>query len=283
MSLRNDTVAIVGLGVMGLPIAQNLAKAGITTQGWNRSEAPRLEAAKSGITPIANPADIDASIVLVLLPDLPQLQPVLDAGLRAALKPGDILVVMSTVSPVGIIELGKDLSKDGIKLMDAPMSGGVEGAKAATLSLMVGGSPADFALVLPIFEKIGKTIKLMGGLGAGEIAKACNQIIVATTLTAVSEAVALAKRSGLDAGSRIIDVKRQKFIDEDYSPNGTCKNQLKDSNIILETAESTGTDLPVSIAVQKLYASINADGHGALDHSAIITEIEKRSKAKSGK
>jgi len=295
MSLRNDTVAIVGLGVMGLPIAQNLAKAGVTTQGWNRSEEPRSEAAKSGITPIAHPADIDASIVLVLLPDLPQLQPVLDAGLRAALKPGDILIVMSTVSPVGIIELGKDLAKDGIKLMDAPMSGGVEGAKAATLSLMVGGAPEDFALVLPTFEKIGKTIKLMGALGAGEIAKACNQIIVATTLTAVSESVALAKRSGLDldalfdilsggyAASRIIEVKRQKFIDEDYSPNGTCKNQLKDCNIILETAESTGTDLPVSIAVQKLYAAINADGHGALDHSAIITEIEKRSIAKSGK
>jgi 2-hydroxy-3-oxopropionate reductase len=291
MSLRNQTVAVVGLGIMGMPIAQNLARAGCEVQGWNRSPEPRDEAAKFGITPIANPGDINAAIVLVLLPDLPQLRSVLDAGLRTALKSGDILVVMSTVSPTELVALGKELSNDEVNLMDAPMSGGVEGAQEATLSLMIGGSSEDFALVLPTFKKIGQTIKLMGDLGAGQIAKACNQIIVATTLTAVSEAVALAKRSGLNldalfdilaggyASSRILDVKRQKLISEDYSPNGTCKNQLKDCNIILETAEATGTELPVSVVVQKLFAAMNEAGHGALDHSAIIMEIEKRSKS----
>ena len=290
MSLRNQNVAVIGLGAMGLPIAANLAKAGVSTQGWNRSEDPRLEAAKVGITAVADVSHIDAAIVLVLLPDLPQLKSVLDAGLKSALKSGDFLVIMSTVSPVAVKELASELVTSGIQVVDAPMSGGVEGAKAATLSLMVGATAEQFQALLPTFEKIGKTIKLMGPLGSGEVAKACNQIIVATTLTGISEAIALAKRSGLDlealfdilaggyAASRIIDVKRQKFVDEDYSSMGSAKNQLKDLNIILDAGQATGTALPISAEVKALFESLIADDKGDLDHSAIITEIEKRSK-----
>ena len=292
---RSDRVALIGLGAMGLPVAINLAKAGVDVQGWNRSEAARIEAAAQGVTAIADPALVDARIILVLLPDLPQLQSVLDAGLQNALKAGDILVVMSTVSPVGIKALAAQLAPLGISVLDAPVSGGVEGAKAATLSIMVGGSAEIFAEVEPTFKKIGKTIKLLGPLGSGAIAKAANQIIVAATITGISEAVTLARRSGVDiealfellsggyAASRIIDVKRKKYETQDYSSMGSAKNQLKDLNIINESAEDAGVDLPLSAKLKELFAEMIADGNGELDHSGIITLIEKLSDIKSGK
>ena len=292
---RSHRVALIGLGAMGLPVAINLAKAGVDVQGWNRSEAARIEAAAQGVTAIADPALVDARIILVLLPDLPQLQSVLDAGLQNALKAGDILVVMSTVSPVGIKALAAQLAPLGISVLDAPVSGGVEGAKAATLSIMVGGSAEIFNEVEPTFKKIGKTIKLLGPLGSGAIAKAANQIIVAATITGISEAVTLARRSGVDiealfellsggyAASRIIDVKRKKYETQDYSSMGSAKNQLKDLNIINESADDAGVDLPLSAKLKELFAEMIADGNGELDHSGIITLIEKLSDIKSGK
>jgi 2-hydroxy-3-oxopropionate reductase len=280
---------------MGLPVAINLAKAGVDVQGWNRSEAARIEAAAHGVTAVADASQIDAPIILVLLPDLPQLQSVLDSGLQSALKAGDTLVVMSTVSPVGIKALATQLAPLGINVIDAPVSGGVEGAKAATLSIMVGGSPEIFAQLEPTLKKIGKTIKLLGPLGSGAIAKAANQIIVAATITGISEAVTLARRSGVDiaalfellsggyAASRIIEVKREKYIAQDYSSMGSAKNQLKDLTIIQEAADAAGIDLPLSKELLGLFTQMIADGNGELDHSGIITLIEKLSDIKSGK
>lgn len=292
---RADRVALIGLGAMGLPVAINLAKAGVDVQGWNRSEAARIEAAAHGVTAVADASQIDASIILVLLPDLPQLQSVLDSGLQSALKAGDTLVVMSTVSPVGIKALATQLTPLGVNVIDAPVSGGVEGAKAATLSIMVGGSPEIFAQLEPTLKKIGKTIKLLGPLGSGAIAKAANQIIVAATITGISEAVTLARRSGVDiaalfellsggyAASRIIEVKREKYIAQDYSSMGSAKNQLKDLTIIQEAADAAGIDLPLSKELLGLFTQMIADGNGELDHSGIITLIEKLSDIKSGK
>jgi 2-hydroxy-3-oxopropionate reductase len=280
---------------MGLPVAINLAKAGVDVQGWNRSEAARIEAAAHGVTAVADASQIDASIILVLLPDLPQLQSVLDSGLQSALKAGDTLVVMSTVSPVGIKALATQVAPLGVNVIDAPVSGGVEGAKAATLSIMVGGSPEIFAQLEPTLKKIGKTIKLLGPLGSGAIAKAANQIIVAATITGISEAVTLARRSGVDiaalfellsggyAASRIIEVKREKYIAQDYSSMGSAKNQLKDLTIIQEAADAAGIDLPLSKELLGLFTQMIADGNGELDHSGIITLIEKLSDIKSGK
>lgn len=292
---RADRVALIGLGAMGLPVAINLAKAGVDVQGWNRSEAARIEAAAHGVTAVADASQIDAPIILVLLPDLPQLQSVLDSGLQGALKAGDTLVVMSTVSPVGIKALATQLAPLGVNVIDAPVSGGVEGAKAATLSIMVGGSPEIFAQLEPTLKKIGKTIKLLGPLGSGAIAKAANQIIVAATITGISEAVTLARRSGVDiaalfellsggyAASRIIEVKREKYIAQDYSSMGSAKNQLKDLTIIQEAADAAGIELPLSKELLGLFTQMIADGNGELDHSGIITLIEKLSDIKSGK
>ena len=179
-----------------------------------------------------------------------------------SLKPGDFLVVMGTVSPVAIKELGKKLSTFGVHLVDAPVSGGDVGAKNGTLSIMVGGSVDEFNTLKPIFEKIGSTVKHLGPLGAGEMAKACNQIVVAVTLSALAEAVTLGRKAGLDtktlldilagglANSQVLNVKREKIESGDFTPGGSADFQLKDIRFALEAGASTGTYLPTTETVK---------------------------------
>lgn len=290
MTLRNDRVAVVGLGAIGLPVAKNLAKAGVDVQVWNRSDAKAEAAVAAGATRITDLKDIDAAIVLTVLPDMPQVLDVLKNGLNDALKPGDILVIMGTVSPVAVPELGKELAARGVHLLDAPVSGGDVGAQNATLSIMVGGDADVLALVEPTFLKIGSTVRLLGPLGSGELAKACNQIVVAVTLTALAEAVTLARKAGLDtkvvldilagglANSQALTVKREKIESDDYRPGGSAVFQLKDLRFALEAGKSSGTALPVTEEVTKLFESLVAAGDGELDHSSIVREIERRSK-----
>ena len=289
MKLRNDRVAVVGLGAIGLPVAKNLAKAGVDVQVWNRSDAKAEAAVAAGATRISNLADIDAAIILTVLPDMPQVLELLKAGLNDALKPGDVLVIMGTVSPVAVPELGTELAARGVHLLDAPVSGGDVGAQNATLSIMVGGDADVLALVEPTFFKIGSTVRLLGPLGSGELAKACNQIVVAVTLTALAEAVTLARKAGLDtkvvldilagglANSQALTVKREKIESDDYRPGGSAVFQLKDLRFALEAGKNSGTALPVTEEVTKLFESLVAAGDGELDHSAIVREIERRS------
>lgn len=289
MTLRNNRVAVVGLGAIGLPVAKNLAKAGVDVQVWNRSDAKAEEAVAAGATRVTKLSDIDAAIVLTVLPDMPQVLDVLANGLRAALKPSDILVIMGTVSPVAVPALGKDLATSGIHLLDAPVSGGDVGAQNATLSIMVGGDADVLTLVEPTFLKIGSTVRHLGPLGSGELAKACNQIVVAVTLTALAEAVTLARNAGLDtkvvldilagglANSQALTVKREKIEADDYRPGGSAVFQLKDLRFALEAGKSSGTALPVTEEVTKLFESLVEAGDGELDHSAIVREIQRRS------
>jgi 2-hydroxy-3-oxopropionate reductase len=289
MSLRNQNVAVIGLGAIGLPVAKNLAKAGVSVQVWNRSDAKAEEAVAEGATRISNLSDIDASIVLTVLPDMPQVLEVLNNGLNHALKPGDVLVIMGTVSPVAVPELGKELAARGVHLLDAPVSGGDVGAQNATLSIMVGGDAAVLALVEPTFLKIGSTVRLLGPLGAGELAKACNQIVVAVTLSGLAEAVTLARKAGLDtkvvldilagglANSQALTVKREKIESDDYRPGGSAVFQLKDLRFALEAGKNSGAALPVTEEVTKLFEALVNAGDGELDHSGIIREIERRS------
>ena len=289
MSLRNQNVGVVGLGAIGLPVAKNLAKAGVNVQVWNRSDAKADEAVAAGATRVSNLSDIDASIVLTVLPDMPQVLEVLQNGLNDALKPGDVLVIMGTVSPVAVPELGKELAARGVHLLDAPVSGGDVGAQNATLSIMVGGDADVLALVESTFLKIGSTVRLLGPLGSGELAKACNQIVVAVTLTALAEAVTLARKAGLDtkvvldilagglANSQALTVKREKIESDDYRPGGSAVFQLKDLRFALEAGKNSGAALPVTEEVTKLFEALVAAGDGELDHSGIIREIERRS------
>lgn len=287
---RSERVAVVGLGAIGLPVAINLSQKKTFTQVWNRSDAAAERAAKAGAHRIEKLSDIDAALVLTVLPDMSQVITLLDDGLEAALKSGDIFVVMGTVSPIAMRELGARLEAKGVRVLDAPVSGGDIGAHNATLSIMVGGDPATLEEIRPIFEKIGSTVRHLGPLGAGQLAKACNQIVVATTLTALAEAVNLGRNAGLDdsvlldilagglANSQVLTVKREKIESGDFTPGGSAVFQLKDLKFALEAGIDTHTALPVTEKVAELYESLVAAGDGQLDHSAIVREIMRRSK-----
>jgi 2-hydroxy-3-oxopropionate reductase len=289
MTDRNSRVAIIGLGAMGLPIAINMAQAGVVTQGWNRSPEARAKAAAAGVAIVENLSGVDAKFIFTILPDLEQVEEVLAAGLRSALKPHDVLIVMGTVSPGGIKKLGAELAAQQIELLDAPVSGGIEGAAAATLSIMVGGKSEVLQEVMPFFEKIGKTVRLLGPLGSGEMAQACNQIIVAITLAGIAEAITLGRKAGLDtavlldllmggyANSTLLGAKRERIESKNYERGGSANYQLKDLRIALEAGLENGAALPVTTEVTKLFAALIAAGEGELDHSAIFKEIERRS------
>ena len=286
---RNDAVAVIGLGAIGLPVAINLAKTATPTQVWNRSDSPANKAVTAGATRLESLESIDAAIVLTVLPDMAQVISVLDSGLEKALQPGDILVVMGTVSPIAMRELGERLNAKNVHVLDAPVSGGDVGAQNASLSIMVGGEKEILERVRPVFEKIGSTIRFLGPLGSGQMAKACNQIVVATTLTALADAIKLGRNAGLDdsvlldilagglANSQVLTVKREKIESGDFTPGGSAVFQLKDLNFALEAGIDTHTALPVTEKVRELYESLVANGDGALDHSAIVREIARRS------
>jgi len=198
--------------------------------------------------------------------------------------------VMGTVSPVAMVDLAEELSAKEIRVVDAPMSGGDVGAINGTLSIMVGAEQSDYEELLPIFQAIGKTIRLLGPVGSGQLTKACNQVVVAITLTALGEAVTLARKSGLDAhavldilsgglaNSQALQIKREKIESGDFTPGGFSKFQLKDLRFALESAIATGVELPVTSVVTELFTDLVKNGDGDLDHSAIIREIERRVK-----
>lgn len=286
--MSEKQVAVIGLGVMGLPMVRNLVKAGITTEVWNRSEPSILKAVEAGASRAANLSVVSAPIILTVLPDIKEVRDVIANGLT--LNPGTLLVVMGTVSPVAMVDLAEELSAKEIRVVDAPMSGGDVGAINGTLSIMVGAEQSDYEELLPIFQAIGKTIRLLGPVGSGQLTKACNQVVVAITLTALGEAVTLARKSGLDAhavldilsgglaNSQALQIKREKIESGDFTPGGFSKFQLKDLRFALESAVATGVELPVTSVVTELFTDLVKNGDGDLDHSAIIREIERRVK-----
>lgn len=281
------SVAVLGLCVMGLPIALNLSKAGFSTQGWNRSTGSAEIAQKNGVLICTDLKEIDSEILLITLPDLPQLIEILDVGLREVLKPGQIIMVMSTTSPVAIVKFADEMKLLGVKVIDAPMSGGEVGAQNASLSIMAGGDEVDFNYVKPVLEALGKTVLLMGPIGSGQLTKAANQIVVAINLSAVGEAITLARRAGLDAhkvleiftgglaNSAALELRRPKIEARDFPAGGKSKFLLKDLRFALAAAESSETKLPMTELVTNLYETLIEHGDGDLDHSAIIREIER--------
>jgi 2-hydroxy-3-oxopropionate reductase len=286
-----EPVGFVGLGVMGRPMARNLLRAGHRVVVWNRSAGPAAELATAGATVARTPAELAtaAPVVLTMLPDLPQVEEVLqrDDGLLAGMDRGSVLVVMGTVSPVAVRDLGGRLEPAGVAVVDAPVSGGDVGAEQATLSIMVGGSPEDVARVRPYLEAMGTTVDHLGPLGAGQLAKACNQIVVAATLTALSEALVLARRGGLDpqrvfavlggglAASRVLEVKGPKLLGGDFRPGGAASFQHKDLGFALAAAREEGVALPLTALVDQLYGAARWNGFGDDDHSVVVRVIER--------
>lgn len=277
---------------MGRPMGLHVLRAGIPLAVWARRPEATAELVAAGAHAAASPAELarTCDVLLVLLPDLPQLREVLQGadGLLAGVERPLVIVVSSTVSPTGVAALGAELSAqtDGrVRVVDAPVSGGEPGAVAGTLAIMVGGRPEDVDLALPVLRTCGTPVHL-GPLGAGSVGKACNQMIVAATTTAIAEAAVLAERSGLDvgalldifqggfAGSQLLAVKRDRYVNHDHSPSAPARFMVKDLGFALDQAASVHTGAPLTRMLREVYTDLTEKGYGDQDAAVVQAWIE---------
>ena len=285
-----QTIGFTGLGIMGRPMAKNLIKAGYPLVVHSRSRGPVDELVKAGAKAASSPKDVasQCDVLITMLPNSPDVEQVAlgKDGIIEGARNGLIFVDMSTISPIVSQKVGKALAAKGVKMLDAPVSGGEKGATDAALSIMVGGDKATFEAVLPILQAMGKTITLLGPLGFGGFTKLANQIIVAVNLTALAEALTLGKKAGLDrellltalagglAGSKCLEQKKPNYIAGTYNPGFKIDLHFKDLGLIMESAHSLGVPLPTTAVVQELFNAMRVKGRGSLDHSGIITLLE---------
>ncbi|BAK75103.1 2-hydroxy-3-oxopropionate reductase [Pseudogulbenkiania sp. NH8B] len=283
-------IGFIGLGIMGAPMAGHLIAGGHTVFTYTRGHTPGaiLEA---GARVCASGAEVarQADIVITMVPDTPHVEDVLFGanGVAAGLSAGKIVVDMSSISPVATKEFARRINELGCEYLDAPVSGGEVGAKAATLTIMVGGSEAAFATVQPLFELMGKNITLVGGNGDGQITKVANQIIVALTIEAVGEALLLAAKAGADpakvrqalmggfANSRILEVHGERMVKRTFDPGFRIELHQKDLNLALATGRQLGVSLPNTATAQELFNACAAHGGAGWDHSAMVRALEK--------
>lgn len=283
----------VGLGLMGAPMAANLIRAGWRITGWNRSRAAVRDLELLGGRSVPTVAELrDEPLIFFMLPDLPFIEDaasgLLEAWRTNPPAQGTLMVVMSSVSPVGVQAFAlavAEASGGNASVLDAPVSGGMEGAQRGTLAIMAGGSQEDFERARPAFEAMGTTVRRLGGLGAGSLAKACNQLVVGTTTAALAEAAELAERSGMDAGalfdvlsgglasSRVLEQVGPRITAKDYRPTGPAKFMRKDLAFVLESADSVGAAVPMASAGHDLYVDLVAQGLGDLDLAVVRQAI----------
>ncbi len=283
-------IGYIGLGLMGASIARNLMKAGHTLTVHNRSRAIVNQLASEGAIPAASPREVAAQsgFVFTNLPDTPDVEQVVlgPDGISAGARPGTIYIDNSTIKPESARHIAAELDKIGVLALDAPVSGGSIGAAAGTLSIMVGGPQEAFDRALPIFEAMGKTIIWVGESGAGQIAKAANQIVVAGTMVAMAEALVLAQKCGVDPARVVqaisrgaaqcwaLDTKPPKIFKRDLAPGFKAHMQAKDLKIIIDTGRAYHVPLPLTAVAHQLYEAMVSLGNGDLDNSAIITVLE---------
>ncbi len=289
-------IAFIGLGIMGRPMALNLLRAGHRLFVHARraeSMAPLIEAGAVGCS---NPAQAarQAEVVFTMVSDTPDVEQVIlgtgaDDGVLAGAAAGTLVVDMSTISPSATRNLAARISEQGAEMLDAPVSGGEAGAVAGTLSIMVGGSAAAFARVRPLFEVLGKNIVHVGANGAGQVAKGCNQVVIAQTLLGVGEAFMLAKASGVDpakvreallggfANSKVLEVHGQRLLEGNYVPGFKARLHQKDMRIVLETAQALGIGLPGTAQFAQFLNALVGQGMGEMDSSAVFGLQERLS------
>jgi 2-hydroxy-3-oxopropionate reductase len=287
------TIAFIGLGIMGAPMAAHLVDAGFDVVGVNRSPAPVERLVRHGGRGAASTGEAvqDADMVAVMVPDSPDVQEVLagPGGVFDNAKPGTLVVDFSSIRPDVTAELAKQARERGLRILDAPVSGGEAGAKNAALSIMVGGERADFEAAKPVFDAVGKTVVLVGPNGAGQTVKAANQLIVATNIEALAEAVVFLQAYGVDlaaalevlggglAGSAVLKQKKQNMLDQRFEPGFRIALHHKDMGIVTSAAREAGVVLPVGAVVAQLMASANAVGEGGLDHSGLLRGVQRLS------
>lgn len=301
----SEKVGFIGLGIMGKPMARNLMQAGYELLIYNRSPQAMRELQQQGAATATTAEEVASAsgTIITMLPDSPQVEHIVGSGsnesaegagggiLQGASR-GSLIVDMSTISPVVTRDLAARARERGVGYVDAPVSGGDVGAQQGTLSIMAGGTQEDFHRAKPLFDVLGQTVVHVGEAGAGQVVKACNQIVVALTIEAVSEALVLGSRAGVEpqkvldvlggglASNKVMELKRDKLLSHDFSPGGKVDSQHKDLGISLATARSYGVALPLTAAVDQMYAALRSRGGGSLDHSALLEIIEDMSTEK---
>ncbi|CAA9452595.1 MAG: 2-hydroxy-3-oxopropionate reductase [uncultured Rubrobacteraceae bacterium] len=288
-----EKVGFIGLGIMGRPMAENLIGAGHELVLYNRTREKAEELAGDNATVAGSPREVaeQSDIIITMLPDSPQVEEVLagEGGVLEGLREGALIVDMSTISPVVTKELAEEAGERGASMLDAPVSGGDIGAIEGTLSIMVGGEEADFERAKSLFEAMGKTITHVGESGAGQVVKAANQIVVALTIEAVSEALVLGSKAGVSpakildvlggglAGNKVMEAKREKMLGHSFDPGFRIELHHKDLGIALAAGREYGVALPVTAVVDQMLETLKAKGRGDRDHSALLTLIEDSS------
>ncbi len=287
------SIAFIGLGIMGSPMAVHLQNAGHDVAGYNRSPektAPLVEAGGRAAESVAD-AVSGADVVAIMVPDSPDVEAVLtgDDGVLANAKPGALVVDFSSIRPDVTVALAQQAKDAGLRIVDAPVSGGEPGAINAALSIMVGGTPEDFEAAKPFLDVVGKTVVHVGPNGSGQTVKAANQLIVAANIQALAEAVVFLEAYGVDtdaaievlggglAGSAVLNQKARKMLDRDFGPGFRIELHHKDLGIVTAAAREAGVVAPLGGLVAQLMASARANGDGGLDHSGLIRGVERLS------
>jgi 2-hydroxy-3-oxopropionate reductase len=292
------TVAVIGLGIMGGPMAANLLAAGYDVVGYNRSSDKVEKLVSRGGRGAADVAEAvrDADVVLTVLPDSPDVEAVVlgEGGVLDAAKAGTLLIDASTIRPDVSVRLAEAARARGLRAVDAPVSGGEAGAIEGTLSIMVGGTADDVAAARPVLEAVGSTVVHVGPAGSGQTVKAANQLIVAGTIQLVAEALVFLEAHGVDtqaavevlagglAGNRILDRKAAGMITRQFRPGFRVDLHHKDLGIVTSAAREAGVAIPVGALVAQLMGALRAEGHGSLDHSALLLLVEQLSGRSNG-
>lgn len=283
-------IGFIGLGIMGAPMAAHLQNGGHDLHVVkHRSPIPR-EILDGGAAEHGSAAEVarNAEVIIVMVPDTPDVERVLFAeeGVAQGLDGGKVVIDMSSISPIATMDYARRINELGCEYLDAPVSGGQVGAKAASLTIMVGGSRETFDRMKPLFELMGKNITLVGDNGAGQTAKVANQIVVALTIEAVGEALLFASKAGVDparvrealmggfAGSKILEVHGERMIKRTFDPGFRIELHQKDLNLALEGARTLGMSLPSTALAQELFNACSGNGWASLDHSALVKALE---------
>jgi 2-hydroxy-3-oxopropionate reductase len=287
------TIAFIGLGIMGGPMAGHLVKAGHTVIGVNRSPGPVQNLVEAGGRGAASVAEAvpEADVIITMVPDSPDVEGLAlgDDGIYANARSGAIHLDMSSIRPDVSVRLAEAGRERGVRVLDAPVSGGEAGAKEATLSIMVGGEEADFKEAKPIMEAVGSTIVYVGPTGSGQTVKAANQLIVAGTIELVAEAIVFLEAYGVDteaaiavlagglAGNRILDRKGASMLARRFEPGFRIDLHHKDMGIVTDAARAKGVAIPLGALTAQLVGAVRAQGDGGLDHSALLKGVERLS------
>lgn len=283
-------VGLIGLGIMGRPMGRNLLKAGFELIVHDVNRDAVAELAAEGATAATSSREVAAAcdVLITMLPDSPEVQEAYlgPDGAFEAIRPGWLAIDMSSIAPRVARDLASRAEAAGAEMLDAPVSGGDKGAIAGTLSIMVGGTAASFERAAPIFEVLGKTIVHVGPAGAGQVVKACNQVVVAVVIEAISEALVLGSKAGVEpdrildvlqgglAATKVGELRRANFLEGHFEPGFRTRLHLKDLRNALDLGRETGVTLPATAQVEQLMVAMRVAGRGDLDHSGLITVIE---------